>query len=268
MVVVKRPEKFVFSPSSLVDFENPNTCIPKWHSIWVDKSQKLMGTLSQKLGQYFESLCLGDSPYTDVPMLPKKRNGDPLVMELRAQEQAKKFHQLFDPRHEDFIGERIVDRHVKLTTNQYPKKRGIIDFISEDMEDGWLIINDLKFVNSLTSGYGYQPWDQPGNIDPIQLGTYKAAYKELHNRNVRTRYLVFENSPRLASAEITVNVTDEHLETIDERYKRAYSRFQEYESKDWTTDHEPTHENCNSCLAPCPLRHRLSVHESYDIEDS
>ncbi len=259
-------QNFVFSPSSLVDFETPKLCAAKWFFQWVEKSLRRPPSYAQLLGQYFEYLCLGESPYCKIPELPLKKDGSKPIVVQRVEKQAEVFKQLFTPGHKRFLNERIIFKHIKLTSDEHPKKRGIIDFITEDLNTGRIKIRDLKLTMNIDSNYGITPWNTPENIDPVQLGTYKAIYIEKMQRVPLTEYLVFECGPRMKVENIALDINDRVLISLDERYTAAYSRFSEYMMNYDFLNYRPHDDNCKTCFVEkCEFRDRYEEWKQNEI---
>jgi hypothetical protein len=254
-------KRFVFSPSSLIDFERSNRCLYKWYKYWIERSFSRDDSEAQMQGRYFEYLCLGAPPWGDaVISLPLTSSGAKTVTQLRIERQAEKFRNYYNPNSPDFCGEIIVAKHVKASTSDPLKTKGIWDFVTEDVLTKRRSVVDLKLTQSIDSQYGYQPWGNVENIDPLQLGTYKRQYLELYDdEDVDTKYYVADHGPRLKTSLIQLNIAFEQLEQIEERYIRAYNTLKLAELvnfEQWL----PSYKECGNCpVQACAARNEMFV---------
>lgn len=265
MVIPTTAKEFVFSPSSLVEWERHNKCVAKWHAFWVKRQFQRPDTFYTRIGRYFEYLCLGKSAHDRDPVCTPELNklGDVPIAYRRAQEQAKIFERLFTPGDEAYLNEKIVYRHLKITSKGSPKMRGIIDFVTENQETGVLTIWDLKLVGSVDATHGPQPWGDIQNIDPIQLGTYKIIFEEEFQRVVKTKYMLFEHGPMSKRQAVELIIDKEAQEEISVRYMDAYALFKVAEAGDfemWT----PSLPTCKDCPLQCNLRMKYDPDEIVD----
>jgi hypothetical protein len=261
---IEKVNKFVFSPSSLVEFENSSTCMHRWYRAWITRDIVRPTSVMQRLGQYFEYLCLGESPFVgevEVPQLLKNSNKKSALVK-RAEEQAEVFHELFNPTSKRFIGRRIIDRHIKLDSQdpKGPKKRGIIDFVTEDVETGKVFVTDLKLTTDLESNFALTPWNKPGEIDPIQLGTYKDLYFQKYGKYPSTDYLVFELNPKKGVEHIELHIGGGALSEINDRYAHAYRRFEAYKEEQFEI-----YRASNLTCKNCPLINTCEDKLQYDL---
>jgi hypothetical protein len=247
-------KSYVFSPSSLVDWERHAICKNKWFNFWARHAFERQRSIAQEMGLYFEYLCLGMSPYgTNITEISPNKDGSKSAMQVRIERQAEAFKRAFTPGDPGYLNQRILYRHLKITSMSTPKMRGIIDFVAEDLDSGELIIYDLKLVADQSSVYTPQPWGRPDDIDPIQLGTYKTLVEEKFKAPAKTKYMLFEHGTQEKRSIIDVNIDEHAQKFITRRYVEAYNKFNMAAYIDFE-QYTPSVENCRDCTLKCNMR--------------
>ena len=102
------------SQTALKQFENG--CHRKWGAMWIDKSISFPINENMTNGSYFEYLCLGGGAgvQDNVTDLPRKKNGDKYISQIRIEKQADRFKRLFDKDDPYYTGIEIVGNQREL----------------------------------------------------------------------------------------------------------------------------------------------------------
>jgi len=223
-------------------------------------------TESMKNGIFFETICLGKSNNDEsITDLPRKRNGEKKVDQIRIEEQAFLFKQ------------KLIEYGMMLVpgTDEYKNVQvhgcvkhemagfGDIDVFIEGTADMITpieyqlykydaAVGDLKLTIDRNSTYGYYSWGKPEHMDHIQAFVYSYLF------NLPFFYWVFDyNSKDRGEKIIFVNTNTEHPDTL--KANEARIRFKEmFQSirtvaaeiitayaKNWPTS--PEYNRCKSC---------------------
>lgn len=264
----ERPIKqanFIWSQTALKDLENETTCPDRWRAVWIDKEFKLPTNQAQSLGKYFEEQCLEMGATDDAPTeLKKTSTGKKTVAQERIEIQAKKFKSFFDRHSENYLGYEIlsVQKPVTGEINNLPV-RGVIDFVAVDVETGKEVIFDLKLTADAYndfSEFGYG--NDIANLDLVQQVLYRELYKQEFGIVADVGLLIFEHGPKMRIRLLKLNITEERVNDLLERFDVAKEVVDLYITNGWTKT--PSEQECKNCKLDCPLRineSNLSIEE-------
>lgn len=242
------------SPSSYNDLKRPEACPRKWEAKWVSKTlERDPPSLAQQMGSYFEYHCIGGGarPEDNVTELPLTKTGKVTADQVRIDQQVQTFKNLFDPKHEDYLGITIIDTQKRVEND---KHKGYYDMLGEYDETGELIIIDLKLTKSITSSFSYAAWSKPEQTDTIQLPLYKFATKE----NVtKLAYLVFDYSPDMNILFREVELSDLGEVSVKQELDEALDVIKLYQTNGWLED--PSQSECATCSLVCKSRFKTNT---------
>lgn len=195
----------------------------------------------QEKGSYFETLCLGSGVQGQQTLsLPTLKSGSKSTDQLRIEQQAERFKNMFDPLHPDFCGRVITERQVVLTHNNY---EGTIDFITDP-----LIVYDLKLTGDM-NGY----WGNLKEVDFLQQIHYQQLYYKTRGILPEMRLLIFDYSTRMNVKEVRVNITDEAITEYEERFENVETQINEWNLLDeWPRISSEM--SCSRCPLVCNKR--------------
>lgn len=145
--------------------------------VMITGEQKILSTESQLKGLYFETLCLGETSNSNmINDLPRKKNGEKKIDQIRIEEQAMLFPQILKSH-----GMEVLSKHGKkigqfessfpfnvFVTGEYDFRSPII---FNNIEIPVAII-DLKLTKDLDSDFGPYAWGNPKAMDHIQGDIY------------------------------------------------------------------------------------------------
>lgn len=241
---------FFLSQSALKDLERDTSCPAKWQATWVTGEVTTVATDPMNNGSYGEYLCLGSgapgrSTMTDLPRL---KNGDKSVVQLRIEEQAERFKQLFVyTEHPDFLGFIIGKRQIALKVGQVGGVGGVIDFDAIKLATAESWIFDLKFTGSMP-----RIWGDLNEKDFIQLTHYRDLYEFNFGILPRVGIIVFDYSPRKEIKFIELQISKQKVDEKNLRFGAAWDAINEYTKKGWTRI--PNLEECSTCPLVCSKR--------------
>ena len=248
---------FVWSQTALKDFEAEATCPMRWKAQWVGKVIPFPSNEAMDKGKFFEYLVIGGGAIEgEAPILelPKTTTGKVSIDEVRIRQQAEYAKTLFDESHDNFLGIRIVDTQVVLSSDgQEISRRGVADIVGEDVLTGDIWLLDLKLTsdaNSTRTQYSY------GNLhlmDHIQLVHYWDILKDFYpDRKVRVGYMVFDYNKNMNSKFIELKFSEVSVQEALARFQQADDVYQLYEQRGWTT--YPSESECERCPLRCSDR--------------
>lgn len=199
-------------------------------------------------GSLLEFLCLGGGAgYSEnITDLKRLRDGKKSADHLRIEKQANKFLKMVDPNEELFIGFEIIERQLVLEVGGI---KGTIDFIAVD-KNGIKWIFDLKSTADIDTGM----WSIPEEIDMIQLCTYYYLYLEKHpGETVKCGYFILDYSPRMNVAIYEVNVSEQAIVNMRQRFNNTETAMMEYDLlEEWPRVPNPN--DCRYCKLDCPVK--------------
>lgn len=238
---------FFLSQSALKDLERDTSCPAKWQATWVTGEVINVATDPMNNGSYGEYLCLGGgapgrSTITDLPRL---KNGDKSVVQLRIEEQAERFNQLFfQENHPEYLGFKILGKQLQLENG---KNRGVIDFDAVNLVEGETWIFDLKFTGSMP-----RIWGDLYEKDFIQLTHYRDLYEFNFGILPRVGIIVFDYSPRKEIKFIELQISKQKVDEKNLRFGAAWDAINEYTKRGWARI--PNLEECSTCPLVCSKR--------------
>jgi hypothetical protein len=233
----------------LKDLERDETCPLRFKGLWIDKAWKSEPNAHMLFGLYFESLALGGSANDEQTFdLPRLKNGEKSSKQIRIEEQAERFKELFDPEHKDFLGYKIISDQDYIEHNG---RAGTLDFIAVD-EEGRICIFDLKMTGTLEWKQAW--WYDIDTVDLFQQYHYHKLYEDTHEgvEGLRNFLIIFDYTPRknvvvyeLFPDKLTANEVDERFDALDKVIEL-------YNEKGWIT--VPSEKECAGCPLKCNNR--------------
>jgi hypothetical protein len=195
-------------------------------------------------GSYFESICLGSGVNGQITAdLPRLASGKKSIEQIRIDDQAARFHSLFSPESEEFLGWLITDKQLHLTDST---REGTIDFRCR--RDGIKSIWDLKLTADMMSQGGW--WYDIGSMDHIQLAFYKHLHRLNYNEDCETYYALFDYSTKKNVKILKINISEETLGNCLERFDVVEKTLLE------TVEFPiiPSYSECAKCRVECMER--------------
>jgi len=233
-------------------------------------------------GSFFETICIGGGVNgKTVDDLPRKKNGDKTIDQVRIEEQkmhfeiiAKNTNMVIIPNfntqvtiQKHFPGEDII---LQGTLDIFPvtvttKKRGSL-----------LSVVDLKLTSDIYADtrFSYNSWSEPGSLDNTQAYMYhelvrdidpelnphvidiinKAGIKDYDLIDKHFFYFVFDYSPRLNKKSIEVIYDNTRRAELFESVKATRNLIVSNTNNDRWEDVTPSRYNCASCPLECAYR--------------
>lgn len=246
-------EDFVLSQTALKKWEEG--CRRKWKGMWIDNTIPFYSNPKMDYGKYFEYWAIGGSAKEDdeVTDLPRLKNGNISAAHSRINEQIVRFKELFEPKHEDFLGFKITNTQgvLKESGNELGNLRGVYDVLVND-EDGNEAILDLKLTSDAVLTMHPKHWGHPDDMLDVTQAEY--YINMMHSKDGKLRkfyYLVFDYSPRKNVKFIEVSIdSEEGLKPIRNRIKKFR---EEIEVQDFSEEN-PDKFECDSCPLKCSSR--------------
>ena len=246
--------EFFFTQTALKDLEKDTTCPDRWRALWLDKEIQFPSNEDMDKGKYFEWLCLGGGAVTgeDVTDLPRTSTGKKSIDQIRIEEQADRFKELFNPEHPDWIGLYINEAQIEV---RHDGRKGTIDFdAKDDLNNSWII--DLKLTKdaeSTRSEYGWgHDWT---DLDLVQLVHYRDLYTTIKGVVPRTALLVFDYSPNKLIKFGEVVISNKAVAKKETRFQAAIEVVSLYKQNGWTK--LPSERECKACkVSSCPVRYK------------
>jgi hypothetical protein len=228
--------------------------------VYVNGSQVVPSTESQLKGLYFETLCLGETTSgSSVTDLPRKKNGEKRIEQVRIDEQALKFPLVL--KHNDMKVLSKHERKVGIFNSSFPFNvfiTGELDFTTPITFKGKYIpkvVCDLKLTKDISSDFGAFAWGDPARMDHIQGDIYSWLW------GLPFFYAVFDYKSSIREHDIIPVNTIEYQEAFghNEKYEEARQRRQDtnesirktislildYELNGWIRKRCPDH--CRLC---------------------
>ena len=242
---------FVLSQTSLKDFESG--CGRKWYHKWILKEIPFYSNEMMNKGKYFEYLCVGGSAKEDdlVVDLPRKKNGDKYIDQVRIEEHASYFtDHLFNPSSDKYLGFSIEDVQIPLF-NKDRTERGVLDIECSD-KNKYPVIIDLKLTKDLTSTHHPMSWGHPEDqLDTTQAVNYQFLGKERYGVIPRFIYLVFDLSPQLRRKKFEVVSTQESFHDLQGRKDNLWEAL---DNNNFQWKEQPSKQDCEYCPLSCEFR--------------
>jgi hypothetical protein len=235
----------VYSQSALKDFEREDVCLWKWRGRWITKEISSTPSIYMERGMYFEYLCIGGSANSNdnITDLPRLKSGEKSTDQLRIEEQALAFKDLFDENSLNYLGFEILSTQGVLNgSGVFNKERGVLDMVAKSIWDEKIHIIDLKLTANAESTFNKFSFNVD-NLDDTQAVSYVDLYKNIYGVDTIFDYLVFDYSPKLNRKLVTIEVSDSGINSLNKRKQNL---------KDFllnTKDFEkiPSEKECSSC---------------------
>lgn len=243
-------DNFLFTQSALKDLEQETTCPSRWRGIYVDKLWRREPSLSMLKGSYFEQLFLGSGATSEVVNdLPRKKNGEKTIDQIRIEKQAEIAKKLFDPNDSSWIGFIIKETQLNI---QDGDRQGTIDIVAEDKSsDIWLI--DVKLTADTTNTFGPYGWGKGyENLDLIQLPHYQDLYYRKWGFRPKIALFIADYSPKMRMEFNEVVITEDKLNDYDRRFNIARKIYSEYCEEGFPV--LPSVNECKTCKLECKSR--------------
>jgi len=255
--------EFFLTQTALKDLEKDSTCPDRWRALWLDKEIEFPSNEDMDKGKYFEWICLGGGAVTgqDVTDLPRTATGRKSIEQVRIEEQAQRFQQLFNPADIDFQGFEITEAQLELKSG---KRKGTVDFMSKQLSTGDIWLNDLKLTRDATSVRSQYGWGHDWtDLDLVQLVHYADLYAELYNYKPRVGLWVFDYSPSKLVKFGEIVVSEKAREKKEIRFETAFEVIELYKKNGWTKI--PSEQECKNCKLACPVRFKQPPIERFTI---
>ncbi len=241
--------KFKASQTALKDFENKDTCLKRWKHQWINKEFSLEPNIYMQRGKYFEELCLGEGAIegekTELPLI---KTGKKTIDQIRIEEQAEKFKQLFDKDSELFLGFSIRYIQIKLEDDE---STGVADFDAIDKEGNDCLF-DLKLTRDLDSESEFS-WKDPKNLDLIQQIHYADLYEKRFRKKPKNYLIIFDYSPEMKVKLVELDILKQSFDQKDGRFLDFWEEKRMLDSlEDYPT--VPSKEECKKCPLKCADR--------------
>ena len=248
-------------------------------------------SLAMLQGNYFETLCLGSGRDGEKTTdLPRKRNGEKTITQIRIETQSRKFHELAQV-HQIIVTEANVQVSIrkKLADNIY--LTGNLDLYPVallDPELGYVMaIIDTKLTKTLHNSFGHYCWAIPQQIDDLQAQIYMLIIEDIdfdinphlnkelfevaskHAKNTSFYYWVFSHFEGkvngkyvpLENAFFPVERSELKRAELMETLRKSYKVVKYYNERGWDKTF-PSKENCTHC----PLRDSCSDYYFLDTK--
>lgn len=242
-------------------------------------------------GSFFETICIGGGvkgqTLTD---LPRKKNGDKTIDQVRIEEQKMHFEIIAKN-----TGMVIIPGFNTQLTIQKPFPldpdiilQGTMDIfpvtVTTKRRGSLLSIVDLKLTADIYADtrYAFNAWSEPGSLDNIQAYMYLELTQEIDpilnphvidviNKSGITNYedipkhffyYVFDYSPKLNRKCVEVSYDASRRNELFESVRAAKSLIDVNTAKDKWEEVTPSKYNCASCPLTCNWRFTTEVEES------
>ena len=237
----------------LKDLEREETCPLRFKKQWIDGEIKSEPNEHMKLGLYFEQLALGSSAIDDHDGIQPTRlkNGEKSAKQIRIEEQAVRFKELFDPKHKDFLGYTIISDQDYIEVNG---RGGTLDFVAID-EDGNVCIFDLKLTSTLDWTGAW--WYDIAKVDLFQQYHYHKLYEDEYRPQeepykLRNFLIILDYTPRKNVVVYELYPDENTAKEVDERFEAVGEVIELYNERGWITI--PSVNECAKCPLDCKFR--------------
>jgi hypothetical protein len=214
-------------------------------------------TDSMLKGSFFESGALGSGVKGQITTdLPRLASGKKSIEQIRIETQIQRFHSLFDPESDEYLGWQITDKQLHL---QAGDKEGTLDFVCR--RDSVRSVWDLKLNGDLMNPSGW--WANPQHMDHIQLATYKYLYRQKYGEDPETYYILFDYSAKLNIKVLKIDISEDSLVNYLHRFSVVKETLLELDDCEPT----PSFYECNRCLVRCEDRvfKPIITFEQYEV---
>lgn len=254
MVEQEKHTEFFLTQTALKDLEKESTCPDRWRALWLDKEIEFPSNEDMDKGKYFEWICLGGGAVVggDVTDLPRLMNGKKSLDQIRIEEQAERFKQLFAPSNIDFLGFEITESQLEL---RYGDRKGTVDFMSKHVDTGDIWLNDLKLTRDATSTRSEYGWGHDwSDLDLVQLVHYRDLYTDVYGITPRVGLWVFDYSPSKLVKFGEIVISEKAVARKELRFETAIEVIALYKQNGWIK--LPSEDECKKCKLTCAMRHK------------
>lgn len=255
-----RKTKFTISQSLVKQMyrkgDEVEHCPAQINALYIEKSASIE-SLTFDRGNYFEYLAIGAGAIAGnvVDDLPRLKNGDKSVDQIRIEEQAMRFKSLMP-----MYGMKPLEvQKIVKTPWVYDDDvtlRIVIDFISPIkyrtgpiVHDYDLALIDLKLTQNINNTFGDFSWGFPANMDLIQAVFYYHVWEEHTGEKAPFYYWVFDHKKNPENKIIRKKDPEPiDLAELHESIRKTHANLIYYAANEW-----PTNPNINLCKR-CPLK--------------
>ena len=227
-------------------------CPQKIHKQYIIKSHSYQSATFDR-GNYFEYLAIGAGAINDyvVTDLPRLKNGNKSLDQIRIEEQAMRFKSLLPT-----YGMQIVEVQKVVTApwvyDDDITLRIVIDFLSpikyrvgNQIYDYPLALMDLKLTQNIHNNFGDYSWGFPANMDHLQAILYSHVWEENYGEQLPWFYWVFDYKKNPENKLIRKKVDNLQIAEMHESIRKTQANLLYYEAEDWPTN--PSIDVCKSC---------------------
>ena len=250
-------QKLIYTQSLVKDIEKEETCPERFRGQWVDKEFKSEPNTHMIAGLYFEQLALGRSAQEDHNGIefPRLKNGEKSTKQVRIEQQAQRFKELFDPKHKDFLGFTIISDQDYIEVNS---RAGTLDFLATDRDNN-ICIFDLKLTATLQWSGSW--WHDIAKVDLFQQYHYHKLYEDkcdpeykiqFPNEKLRNLLIIFDYTPNCNVVVYELYPDENTGNNVDERFNAAEKTVGLYLKHGWITI--PSVNECAKCPLDCKFR--------------
>lgn len=234
-------------------------------------------------GSFFETICIGGGVNgKTVDDLPRKKNGDKTIDQVRIEEQkmhfeiiAKNTNMVIIP---GFNTQVTIQKRVPFDDDIL--LNGTLDIfpvtVKTQRRGNLLSVVDLKLTSDIYADtrFSYNSWSEPGSLDNTQAYMYhelvrdidpelnphvidiinKAGIKDYDLIDKHFFYYVFDYSPRLNKKSIEVFYDDSRRRELFESVKATRNLIVSNTNNDRWEEVLPSKYNCASCPLECAYR--------------
>lgn len=235
-------------------FKKQGYCPMKLKKLFVDRTHQSIPSDAMNRGVFFETLCLGSGVKgKQLHDLPRLKNGNKSVAQIRIEEQAQKFPLILAAHRM-----KVIENDVYL---EYELEPGIflcgtLDFLSSiwDDQEGMLddAMIDLKLTQNIYSDFGPFSWGLPQKMDHLQAYMYNYLYKVVRGMDLPFYYMVFDYKPKPEYKVIKKLVGILEMNELQEAIRKTIEKVDFHEGRGYFTN--PSSENCKDCplASMCP----------------
>jgi hypothetical protein len=234
-------------------------CPAKWNALWMEKSIPFPPSDSnQNLGKYFEYLIIGKSSRDDdqVIDLPRLRNGEKSVAQIRIEEQAQYCSDLLNPNHDLYKGYNVKNVQKKMSFD-IPELdvhfESTADIEASDFYDDPVLI-DLKLTQDVTSTRHPKSWGHDvDELDLDQSVLYAYNFYKNYNKIPKFEYWIFDYTTSKNRKKIVIPAQDSCKIEGYSIISKAVSKIKDYQKHNFNIK-IPSTDDCKTCPLMCSER--------------
>lgn len=228
-------------------------CPAMLHAQYITKTVSFSSLTFDK-GNYFEYLAIGANATSNdaVTDLPRLKNGDKSIDQIRIEEQAMRFKSMLPT-----YGMQVMESQKVVTVPwKYDDDvvlRIVIDFLSpikyrtgHIINDHPLAIIDLKLTQNIHNNFGDFSWRFPANMDHLQAIMYSHVWEEAHGSKIPFYYWVFDYKKKPENKIIRKKEPSSiDFAEMHESIRKTQANLMYYEANGWPTN--PSVKVCQRC---------------------